>query len=307
MRLLFLSFLFVCGLHAIGQVHNPDSAFTVAREIAYAGKYETSEKMCKELISQYPTNSEYKIFLARIYSWQKQFEQSKEILKTVATAEPANEDALDALTDAELWSGNYEQVIVRCNEGLKLHPASESFMLKKTKALMLSDKLNEAQATVDELLKLNPNHQDAQKLRAEIMDKRMKNKISASYLNIAFNNPGASPWHFAYLEYKRDLKKFPILARVNYGKVYDDDAVQVEVDAYPKLGKKTYMYLNTGYSPGPNVFPLFKAGAEIYQGLPKAFEISLGGRYMQFNTENVFIYTGYLGKYHKDWWFAYRP
>jgi YaiO family outer membrane protein len=157
------------------------------------------------------------------------------------------------------------------------------------------------------LLAKKPGQPDALALKALIEDKRQKNQVSVSYLNITYNNPGFEPWHFGSVEYKRELRKCPLLARVNYGNVYLQDAWQVEIDAYPKLAPKTYMYLNSGYSPGPDVFPQFRGGAEIYQGLPKAFEASLGARYMHFKSADVMIYTAYLGKYYKSWWFSYRP
>ena len=85
--------------------------------------------------------------------------------------------------------------------------------------------------------------------------------------------------------------------------------VQFEMDAYPKLTfirKSTYAYLNFGYSP-TSLFPLFRAGAEIYTGLPWRLETSLGGRYLYFEPKHVFIFTGSLGYYLKDYWFSIRP
>ena len=41
---------------------------------------------------------------------------------------------------------------------------------------------------------------------------------------------------------------------------------QVEVDAYPRLGHGTYLYLNAGLS-GASIFPGQRLGAEYYAGL----------------------------------------
>ncbi|MBU2651343.1 MAG: YaiO family outer membrane beta-barrel protein, partial [Bacteroidetes bacterium] len=80
---------------------------------------------------------------------------------------------------------------------------------------------------------------------------------------------------------------------------------------YPKFSKSNYAFVNYSYSPD-SLFPQHRVGLEFYQKLPWAMEVSLGGRYMRFvgtnnNINEVYIITGSLSKYYRQFWFSFRP
>lgn len=81
---------------------------------------------------------------------------------------------------------------------------------------------------------------------------------------------------------------------------------QLNVDAYPSLGRFGYMYLNYGYSPYPSIFPRDRYGVEPFFSLPHASEASLGMRYLHFVGANLPIYTGSVAKYVGNYWFSLR-
>ena len=70
----------------------------------------------------------------------------------------------------------------------------------------------------------------------------------------------------------------------------------METEAYPRISKTFYTYLNLGYSADVGIFPKWRAGASLYMNLPAAFETEAGIRYLYF-TDNQLIYTLYAGKY----------
>lgn len=139
-------------------------------------------------------------------------------------------------------------------------------------------------------------------------------KFSASYTFDLFGRDYVyGPWHLGSLDLSRKFEWGTLIGRTSLAqRRYSSSnplGVQFEVDAYPKLTpirKSTYAYLNFGYSP-TTLFPLIRAGAEIYTGLPYHLETSLGARYLFFDPKNVFIFTGSLGLYYKDYWFSIRP
>ncbi len=288
---------------------NADSLFTVAQQSAYSKNYATAQTICRQLMTQHPSNPDYKLFLGRTFAWQGKTDSAKLILKQVIDADANNVDAYDALTDAELWSKDYKNVIEHCNKALGVAKPNEKaiFQIKQAKAYELLEDDAPAKTVLEELLKNDPANKEAKELLDNITSRSYKNAVSASYLNVAFSNPGNAPWHYSYLEYKRNFKKCPVLARVNYANTAGQDGYQVEADAYPKLGKGTYAYLNGGYSSSNDLFPGLRAGADVYQKLVRGFEMSLGARYLHYSTEDVVIYTIYAGKYYKNLWFAYRP
>jgi len=83
--------------------------------------------------------------------------------------------------------------------------------------------------------------------------------------------------------------------------------IQPEVDLCPRISNGVYGYFDYGYSES-SLFPVHRAGGEIYKKLPKGLEASAGLRYLNFSaTSTVFIYTGSIGWYYKDYWISFRP
>jgi YaiO family outer membrane protein len=117
-----------------------------------------------------------------------------------------------------------------------------------------------------------------------------------------FDNGNGNPWHLISTEYTRKSDKISLIARLNYAQRFGGSALQAEVDAYPKFGKKTYAYLNLGYAPNTNLFPVFRTGISLFRSLPAKFEVEAGARYLKFDTP-IYIYTASVGKYYKKYWF----
>lgn len=151
---------------------------------------------------------------------------------------------------------------------------------------------------------------------------KVRYKVSANYTFDAFGrNYVYGPWHLLAVDVAGKFEWGSLILRTNLAqRVYSSSSpvgIQFEADAYPKLNfikKSTYAYLNVGYSP-TSLFPVWRAGAEIYTGLPWHLETSLGARYLRFISssdtldpiKNIFIFTGSLGYYLKDNWFSIRP
>ncbi|TVR31139.1 MAG: YaiO family outer membrane beta-barrel protein [Balneolaceae bacterium] len=114
------------------------------------------------------------------------------------------------------------------------------------------------------------------------------------------------PWRRLYGEYYRFTGLGPIIGRLNMNRRFDITDFQAEIDAYPELSEKMYAYLNIGVS-GGDLFPGFRAGAEVFRTLPEGFEGSLGARYLSFGSDDILIFTGSLSKYWRDWLFTARP
>ncbi|HKC66834.1 MAG TPA: YaiO family outer membrane beta-barrel protein [Bacteroidia bacterium] len=303
--LLFVIFIGIGSMRA----QNADSLFEVAKKSAYTKNYAKAQSLCKQLVLQYPQNTDYKIFLGRVFAWAGKNDSAKLVLTKIIETETKNADAYDALTDAELWSNDNTHAIEHCKQALTFtrEKEQEKFLLKLAKAYYTVEDYKDAKETIDTLLTKNPVNKDAKKLRDDITKALYKNYISVTYLNVSFSNPASPSWNYASVEYQRKFKNCPLVGRFNYGNAYNQNGYQFEVDAYPKLRKGTYMYLNAGYASDTVVFPIVRAGADLYQKLVYGFEVSGGARFLHFKQENIFIYTIYLGKYYKNWWFAYRP
>jgi YaiO family outer membrane protein len=131
------------------------------------------------------------------------------------------------------------------------------------------------------------------------------NKIEADVEYQNFNQ-NLSDWYWFSVEYTHRFDWGSLIGRANWAERYDQSAWQYEVDAYPKLWKGAYLYLNAGVAE-ESFFPTRRYGAEIFWSLPKAFEASVGARYLEFDVNNVWLYTGSIGWYRGNWYMAVRP
>jgi YaiO family outer membrane protein len=114
------------------------------------------------------------------------------------------------------------------------------------------------------------------------------------------------PWTLGSFSIWRRNSAGTFIARLNYADRFGTDGLQVEADAYPRLGEKTYLFLNLGYS-SASVFPAWRSGAEFFTALPGAWEASLGYRQLRFNGVPVTMLTGAVGKYVGNYWISARP
>jgi YaiO family outer membrane protein len=128
--------------------------------------------------------------------------------------------------------------------------------------------------------------------------------ISSEYEEFDENT---DPWTFTYAEYGHRFAGFgSVILRVDQADRFQRDGAQYEIDAYPSLGKGLYAYLNFGAS-GSSLFPQFRYGAQIYKSLPHSYEVSLGARYLDFESSNVTIWTGSIGKYKGNYFIWLTP
>jgi YaiO family outer membrane protein len=253
-----------------------DELFTDAREAAFNGKqYDKARQLALQALQKSPDYTEIAVFLGRVYTWNKQYDSARYQFSKVLDHGQANEDASIASADLEYWTDHYEAAIKVCDRGLADYPTSKALLLRKEKSL------------------------NAMKNAAAV------NKISLIYDYTYFDKEFAKPWQLATLSYGRYTQLGSIIGRLNVANRFGENGVQGEVDAYPRINKTFYCYLNFGYSGNVGVFPNVRSGFSLYANLPKSFEAEAGIRYLYF-TSTTLIYTFSIGKYYKDFLFTAR-
>lgn len=136
-------------------------------------------------------------------------------------------------------------------------------------------------------------------------DSLVRTMVSADFSYQSFGGT-IDPWRMGSVSLAHRTSAGSLIARVNVANRFATNGSQVEVDAYPSIRKGTYAYLNAGYS-ASSIFPGWRAGAEIFQSLPAAWEASLGVRQLRFSGVPVTLYTGSVGLYSGDYWISLRP
>ncbi len=133
-------------------------------------------------------------------------------------------------------------------------------------------------------------------------------RASVEYGLTTFTGGDAAPdaWHTVTAELSRKSAPVTLVARTNYAHRFGQDGYQVEAEAYPRISRRFYGYLNAGYSPS-SIFPELRYGAELYGAFGRGGEASLGARRLEFADEGVTILTGSLGAYTGRYYLSARP
>lgn len=266
----FLFFLIMIFSTVVcAQQNNGDSLYQKSKELLAEKRFEESIIIAKELVKIEPQNADYVINLANLYSWSKQYDTAiKLLLPLTIKASPAS-DAIQAICNAYLWKGDYEQSIKIAEQRLSM-PGADSVFLLSNLAIAYEKILKDSisLSLIKEIQKLDRGNDKMLALKSSILQKS-KNHFAVSYYNISFRAPYSRQQHIAFVEYKRNFSKAPLLLRLNYGQMFGKESLQYEFDVYPKISKYSYLYINQAFSSKQSVFPHYKAGVEYFVSMAR--------------------------------------
>lgn len=284
---------------------NADELFTIAREKGFNGEREEARRLCKLALDKNPNYLEIAVFMGRTYAWDGKRDEARKVFKEVLEKEPAHIEATLALADVELWDDKPLEALVYLDKTLAVYPNNYDLLFKKAKALVDAKREDEAMMVLGRAIEIQPGSKECNDLKQSIKSPKLKHTITA---NVAadFYSTRYEPMYYSSVQFGTNTKYGSLIGRVNYAHRFDDNGFQPEVDFYPTLWKGAYGYLNYGFTNSP-LFPKHRVGAEIFQKLPKSFELSFGLRYLNFGpTTDVSIYTASVGWYYKNYWFSAR-
>lgn len=296
-------------------VHAQDTDTTTADGLLFAAKhaafnekdYNKAKGFCMKGLSIAPDYADIRILLGRLYAWTKEYDSAKTCFTTVLNEKPDYEDASLALADVQYWNNENNAALETINAALQYHPTSEDLLIRKAKVLTAMQSYQQADSLLNIILKRDKKNTNALSLSNNIRNNIALNRIGINYDFVTFDKgfTSRSPWHYVDLSYIRQTKKGAVIANVNYANRFDKNGVQFELEAYPRISKTFYCYLDLGYSDAQRVFPTWRAGFSIFANLPKGFEADAGWRYLYFsNVTNTF--TAHVGKYYKNYLFGVR-
>ncbi|NOU60674.1 YaiO family outer membrane beta-barrel protein [Marinifilum caeruleilacunae] len=291
--------------------------FRKAQQLAFNGEKEEARKICYKILEEDPNYHDARILIGRTHAWEKSYEKGRKELQLVLENDYDNKDAILAIIDLEKWAGDLSQALFYCDYGQSFYPREEDILLKKIKIQQEKGLEAKSLQTINELLEINPGSEEGIKLFKAYKSAKRKYSLILKHDFEHFEEPYVRRWHVTSVQLQRRNSWGSLTGKVNFGDlVKDGEALwsneiskQFEIDAYPRVSATNYLYLNYGYS-ADDLFPEHRAGAEFYQKLPAKFEVSAGARFLRFDGssghKNVYIYTGSVGKYYRNYWFSLR-
>jgi YaiO family outer membrane protein len=283
-----------------------EELFRQAQRLAWDGQREEAKALCQEILARKKNDVDTRLLLARIYAWEKDYKNARIEFGRVIDAKPGYSDARIGLIDAELWSGRTRHALVRVDQGLALDPDDPDLLDRRARCLEKLGRYDEALKAQRRAVKLDPENEDYRRRLRSLEAKALRNAIKLDYRYEDFPDDFIDPWHLAYLQYGHRFDWGSLLFRVDWAGRFGSTGVQYEVDSYPKLPRRMYLYLNFGFS-SSSLFPDRRYGAELYKNFDKGWEGSIGFRRLEFDENDVMIYTGTVAKYWRNYWFSLRP
>ena len=271
------------------EIEDADSYFLQAQQLAFDGDWEAARDSLNHLLRLHPEYTDAEVLLAKTFSWGGDYERARIALNKVTSSERDEREIWLAAINNEIYADNLNIALGLANKAL-------GYLGDDREIEELRNKLIE-QITL-------PN-QIQETLKEENREEVHKNSISISSNIEAFDRVFGPMYQTSIaLEHKTKIGK--IIPKFNMSRRFDSNGWQAEIDAYPKISKKSYLYLNYGFS-NSVLFPDHRVGAELFNELPNAFEASLGVRHMRFFETNATLLTGSFGMYRGNYFLTTRP
>ncbi len=304
--IIIFSMLFILCLSGFGQV-NTDSIFNEAINNAQNKKYEEAISQAQKALSYHPKRYDIIVFVANVNAWQGNYIEALKNIEKAYKINQTNKELYDAWLNVLLWSKNYKKLI-EIADLAKANNYTDTYNLILKKSLAYKA-LSKYDAGID-LIETQSNYLDSAVIKAiynQMITLKKDKAVSVYYAVDLFENNTPDPQHLTYIDYAFKIRENTLITRLNYANRFDLNDLQIEADYYQVFKNGHYLYSNYGFGIKKDLFPEHRAGLEYFFSFLETFESSFGGRYMNFGNNDIYIATGHLSKYVKNFWVAVRP
>jgi len=277
----------------------PADVAASARSAATSGRRPDAVAMLQTHLADYPRDVDARLLLGVILSWDGDYDAADRELRLVLDQSPTYNDARVALANVAWWTGNYDELQQLAATGRSQRPYDLEWMMQEARAL---DGLHRPRAARDLLVTLlarQPGHVHARALKKRLDAALRPWGLTAGYGGDRFSDQ-RTPWS----EYAVSLSRFTpvgsVIGRVTRAARFGLSDTLYEVDAYPTIRPGTNAFVSFGLAKDENLFPGYRAAADVYQTLGRGYEVSVGMRRLGF-TSTTDIYVGTLTKYVGNW------
>lgn len=297
------------SIHVVAQTDSTnlgvDDLYSLARQKAFNGEREEARRLCSLALLKSPDYHEIALLLGRTYAWDGKRDSARVVYRNVLSKDPQHVEATLALADVEIWDDKPEAAIAVLDKCLAVFPNNVNLMAKKAKALIDKKQENEALLLLSRAVELDPGCEECVNIKQKLQTNKFKYTLSVNASADVFSSY-FDPMYYSAIQLGSQTRYGTLIGRLNYADRFQQKGFQPEIDFYPRLWKGAYGYLNYGFTTS-SLFARHRVGAEIFQSLPRSFEVSAGFRYLNFGSgSTVTIYTGSLGWYYKNYWLSAR-
>jgi YaiO family outer membrane protein len=282
--------------------------FLLSRGYAYSGRWDEALRILDNQALVHPENIDVRLFRARIISWKKNYGQAESGYNEVLGINPGNADALIGLAEIASWQGDLAKALSIYGEVREQDPRRADIYFRLGRVYLWEGNFARAQENLRKALSLDPGNKEyLRNLRASSPRRREKYELRYEHQADGFSDERGP-----YLDQNLALqlnalpKIGPLIFKYNHTDRFGQKDDRWGLELYPHLWKRAYGYLDLTYSSKALYFPKTATAIEVYQGILKAAEVSLGVRRLNFVSNPVTQYVGSLGYYFGNYYAYWR-
>jgi YaiO family outer membrane protein len=273
-----------------------------ALRLAAAGQNPQAIILLQQRLEARPDDMDARILVGIILSWDGHYAEARAQLRIVLRTNPGYHDAVAVLANIELLDGQAETALSLASSALRRDAKDVGMMLTRARAAISLGRLREARDTVDHLLAVEPGNQAARDLRTRLADNDRLWSVGVGYGGDWFSDR-RRPWQEQSVVMKRQADLGSVSFTWSQARQYGLIDQQYDIQFHPRLRPGTHLHLDAGGAAHANLYPTYRAGAELYQSLGGGFEASVGMSRLGFGR-GINIYIGSLSKYMGSWLFV---
>lgn len=274
-------------------------SYQTAKTKAEKGLYQEALNDCNQLLERNPKNSDVINLKAWIYSTQEEYSSATKLYNQSLDLDRKNYDALTGLINLYSWQDKLLLALERSNQSLIFYPKDSNFTMLKITILERLKAFDQTNSLIQEYLRSNPSNPTIESIIERLKNKTKTNSIAYRYTVESYKDYYNST-HSKRYEYSHLSSLGPIIIRYTSAKRNKLMGNLFELEAYPKLWKGAYSYINIGLSDNV-IFPNKKIGFDLYQTITKSLGFSIGRRHFVFPTQSInltkFSIEKYIRKY----------
>lgn len=289
----------ICQQQLASESDNYELNFILSRAYAFSGQRDEALGILDRMLIRYPENIDLILFRSRVRAWQGKYLEAESGFDKVLQLDPQNREAMTGKAEIRSWQGEYSQAVEKYVEILTLNPEDADIHFRIGRVYLWSGNYQKAKEFYGKALRLEPENAE---FRRALKNAR---PLFHRYfeLRYQYKNEGFSDERKNYIDHQLvfSLKIFqamgPLQMKHNQTHRFGTIDTQYGLEFYPYLWKRAYACADFSYSPKAIHYPRTSYLLEVYQGIFRSAEFSVGFRKMNFENNPVSIYLGSLGYY----------
>ncbi|MEO9804895.1 MAG: YaiO family outer membrane beta-barrel protein [Reichenbachiella sp.] len=297
----YLTTAFILFFHLISQAQDYEHYMSEAKSLAVSEKYYSADSLVDLALENFVNDHDLLCLKARICSWHEDLVAADSIAEHVLVHYPEDLEAFRIKATLSYWSGNSEKLLTQAQEFLSRYPDEIVFKYYEAYAYYKLGVVDKSTNLVRQLLEINSEYLPGIRLLKEI--KSTHYSFWETEVTYAHFSSTLDPWQQIRVGYGVN-KKLPWNGHVLAVNRFNVKGFSLEMEAYPRLTRKSYAFIVASYSPN-SFMANYTAGLELFQSFQN-FEISVGSKRFKFDRDEFFLHKASLGFYKKKYFANYQ-